>query len=73
MIRRRINNSTQIVVIERCGRPSTVECDRSIRVIDLLLVRQDQVQVQIGLGVPDQLSANNAGAAYVDDSAAGTC
>ena len=70
-VRRSINYSAQIVVIERGGRFPGIEGYTPIGIKDLLLVWQGQMQIEIGRSRPDQLPADDAGSAYRNESTPG--
>ena len=67
-----INYPAQVVVVEGGGGSTVVEGDTSIRIEDVLLVGQSQMQIEIGRSRPDKLAADDAGAAYGHESTART-
>ena len=67
-----INYPAQVVVVEGGGGSTVVEGDTSVRIVDVLLVGQSQMQIEIGRSRPDKLPADDAGAAYRHESTART-
>ena len=58
-------------MVEHSGGLPAIEGDARIGVEDLLLVRQSQMQIEIGRSCPDELPADYAGSADGDKSTPG--
>ena len=71
LVRWSIDCPAQVVVIESGGRSPVVKGNHPIGEIDVLLVRQSQMQIEIRRSGPDELPADDAGATYWNESAAG--
>ena len=71
-VRWSINYPAQVIVVEGGGGSAVVEGDAPIRIKDLLIVRQGQMQIEIGRSRPHKLPADDAGAAYGHEATAGT-